>query len=326
MLAGAAAVLAASRLFPWRRIDGQVVFITGGSRGLGLALALEYASRGANIAICGRDAQTLENAAARIRELGAQVEAISCDIREPDEIRGALARAYNTFGRLDILVNNAGTIAVGPMESMTREDFEDSLRTHFWAMYDTVEAAIPIFARQGGGRVVNVTSIGGKVSVPHLLPYCVGKFAAVGYSEGLRAALRRKGIIVTTVIPGLMRTGSPRNALFKGQHRKEYAWFTLSDALPMFSVGAHSAAKAIVDGSLRGVPEVIVSLQAKALTRLHGIAPNLTLGVLQIVDALLPRPGGIEQQAARGIESTSGITESPLTALSKKAEREYNQQ
>lgn len=325
MLAGAAAVLAIYRLLPQRRIDGRAVFVTGGSRGLGLALALEYARRGADVAICARDAKALELAAARIREYGGRVAALECDIREPDEIRVALARAYQEFGRLDFLVNNAGTIQVGPMESLTREDFEDSIRTHFWAMYDTVEAAIPLFERQGHGRIVNITSIGGKVSVPHLLAYCVGKFAAVGYSEGLRAALTRKNIIVTTVVPGLMRTGSPRNAWFKGQHRKEYAWFSISDALPLFSVAASSAARTIVDGSLRGDPEVIVSLQAKALVRMQGLAPNLTLRILQLVDMLLPRPGGIERQAARGIESTSGITESPLTALSKKAERDYNQ-
>lgn len=326
MLAGAAIVLAVSRLLPSRRIDGQAVFITGGSRGLGLALALEYARRGANVAICARDEQALQKAVDRVRACGVDAMAISCDVRDASAVREALARAYQAFGRLDILVNNAGTIQVGPMESMTRGDFEDSLRTHFWAMYDTVESALPIFEGQGRGRIVNITSIGGKVSVPHLLAYCVGKFAAVGYSEGLRAALRRKNIIVTTVVPGLMRTGSPRNAWFKGQHRKEYAWFLLSDALPIFSIAASSAARTIVDGSLRGAPEVILSPQAKALIRLHGLVPNLTLRVLQIADALLPRPGGIEKEAARGIESTSGITESPLTALSKKAEREYNQQ
>lgn len=326
MLAGTAAVLAVSRLLPSRRIDGQAVFITGGSRGLGLALALEYARRGANIAICARDEQALQTAVDRIRACGVDAMAISCDVRETASVREALARAYQGFGRLDILVNNAGTIQVGPMESMTREDFEDSLRTHFWAMYDAVESVLPLFERQRRGRIVNITSIGGKVSVPHLLPYCVGKFAAVGYSEGLRATLRRKNIAVTTVVPGLMRTGSPRNAWFKGQHRKEYAWFSLSDALPMFSVGARSAARTIVEGSLRGSPEVIVSLQAKALTRLHGLAPNLTLRLLQVADSLLPRPGGIEKEAARGIASTSGITESPLTALGKKAERDFNQQ
>jgi NAD(P)-dependent dehydrogenase (short-subunit alcohol dehydrogenase family) len=319
-------MLAASRLLPRQRADGQVVFITGGSRGLGLALAFEYARRGAHIAICARDARALEVAAERIRACGVRAVTIPCDIRDASEISGALVRAYEEFGRLDILVNNAGTIAVGPFESMTREDFEDSLRTHFWAIYDAVESAIPLFERHGGGRIVNVTSIGGKVSVPHLLPYCVGKFAAVGYSEGLRSALQGKNITVTTVVPGLMRTGSPRNAWFKGQHRKEYAWFSLSDALPMFSVSATSAARTIVDASLRGAPEVVLSLQAKALVAMEGVAPGLTLRALQIAGALLPRPGGIETQSARGYESTSGITESPLTRLSKKAEREYNQQ
>jgi NAD(P)-dependent dehydrogenase (short-subunit alcohol dehydrogenase family) len=325
-LAVATAILAASRLLPRRRIDGQVVFITGGSRGLGLALALEFARRGAHIAICARDARALEAAAERIRAIGVRAVTIPCDIRDAGEVSSALMRTYEEFGRLDILVNNAGTIQVGPFESMTRADFEDSLRTHFWAMYDGVESVIPLFERRGAGRIVNITSIGGKVSVPHLLPYCVGKFAAVGYSEGLRSALRRKNILVTTVVPGLMRTGSPRNAWFKGQNRKEYAWFALSDTLPIFSVAASSAARTIVDGSLRGDPEVVVSLQAKAATILEGVAPSLLLRALQLADALLPKQGGIETQSARGHESESGITESPLTMLGRKAERDYNQQ
>jgi NAD(P)-dependent dehydrogenase (short-subunit alcohol dehydrogenase family) len=324
-LAGATAVLAVSRFAP-RRIDGHVVFITGGSRGLGLALALEYARRGAHIAICGRDPQTLKHAVERVREYSPDVFAVQCDLRDSAAVSEALAQTYNRFGRLDILVNNAGTIAVGPLETLTREDYDDSLRTHFWAMYDTVESALPLFERRGGGRIVNITSIGGKVSVPHLLSYCVGKFAAVGYSEGLRAALRRKNIFVTTVVPGLMRTGSPRNAWFKGQHRKEYAWFALSDALPIFSVSATSAARTIVDGSLRGTPEIVVSLQAKMLVMLEGLAPGLLSRALSVADALLPRAGGIEQEKARGYESASGITESPLTMLSKKAERAYNQE
>lgn len=327
MLGTTAAILAASRsLARARRIDGQTVFITGGSRGLGLALALEYARRGANVAICARDMETLESALYRIREEGTHAFAIQCDVRDAAQVGDALLRTYEHFGRLDVIVNNAGTIQVGPFDAMTRTDYEDSLRTHFWAMYDTVESAIPLLERRGGGRIVNITSIGGKISVPHLLPYCVGKFAAVGYSEGLRSALRSKNITVTTVVPGLMRTGSPRNAWFKGQHRKEYAWFALSDALPFSSVAASSAARTIVDGSLRGTPEVVVSLQAKAAVAFEGIAPGLVLRSLEIANALLPGPGGIETEMARGSESTSGITESPLTALGKKAERDYNQQ
>jgi len=326
MLAGAGAVLALTRSFEARRIDGQVVFITGGSRGLGLALALEYARRGAAIAICGRDPRSLERAAQRIEESGAAAFTVQCDVRNAAEISDALVRAYERFGRLDLLVNNAGTIQVGPSDSMTREDYHDSLSTHFWALHDAVEAAVPLFERHGGGRIVNITSIGGKVSVPHLLPYCVGKFAAVGYSEGLRAALRRKNIIVTTVVPGLMRTGSPRNAWFKGQHRKEYAWFSLADALPGLSVSASSAAKTIASASLRGAPEIVVSPQAKMLVLLNGLAPSLLLRAFELADRFLPQAGGIGQAKALGVESASGITESPLMHLSKKAEREYNQQ
>lgn len=326
ILAGTAAVLALSRLTRMRRLDGAVVFVSGGSRGLGLALALEYARRGASLAICARSEDALETAAQHIRACGAAVMPICCDVRDAAAVRDALSRTYERFGRLDVLVNNAGTIAVGPRESMTREDFTSSLQTHFWAMYDMVEAALPYLERAENARIVNVTSIGGKVSVPHLLAYCVGKFAAVGYSEGLRASLARKKIAVTTVVPGLMRTGSPRNAWFKGQHRKEYAWFSISDALPLFSVSASSAARTIVEGSLRGDPEIVVSVQAKALLLLQGVAPSLLGRLLALGDALLPKPGGIEQSRVRGRESTSAITESPLTALSKKAERQYNQQ
>ena len=326
ILAGTAAVLTLSRLARPRRMDGQAVFISGGSRGLGLAIALECARRGADVAICARDERALEAAAQQLRDCGAEAVPLTCDVRDAAAVRDALRRAYERFGRLDVLVNNAGAIAVGPRESMTREDFETSLQTHFWAMYDMVEAALPYLERAERARIVNVTSIGGKVSVPHLLAYCVGKFAAVGYSEGLRASLSRSKIGVTTVVPGLMRTGSPRNAWFKGQHRKEYAWFSISDALPLFSVSAASAARAIVDGSLRGDPEIVISMQAKALLLFQGMAPSMLQRILALGDALLPNPGGIERRRVRGSESTSAITESPLTALNRKAERQYNQQ
>jgi short-subunit dehydrogenase len=192
-------------------------------------------------------------------------------------------------------------------------------------MYDAVEAALPVFLRQGEGRIVNITSIGGKISVPHLLPYSVSKFAAVGYSEGLRAELRRKNVTVTTVCPGLMRTGSPRNAWFKAQHEKEYAWFTLSDTLPVVSIAASTAARATVDAALRGEPEIVLSLPAKAGVLLHGIAPGFVSNALQIGARLLPGPGGIDREKRTGAQSASPVTESPLTALGKKAERDYNQ-
>jgi NAD(P)-dependent dehydrogenase (short-subunit alcohol dehydrogenase family) len=325
VLAGAIALRVLSRAQRRERLDGKAVFITGGSRGLGLAIALECANRGARVALCGRDRNRLQRAAERLRERGADVLPLPCDVREAGAVAAALQEAYAAFGRLDMLVNNAGVIAVGPMESLTRHDFEDAMNTHFWAMYDAVESALPLFARQGGGSIVNITSIGGKVSVPHLLAYSASKFAAVGYSEGLRAELASKNVSVTTVCPGLMRTGSPRNAWFKAQHRKEYTWFALSDTLPGLSIAASSAARAIVDAALSGKAEAILSLPAQMIAALHGIAPGWTSRLMEVGALLLPGPGGIERQQRRGEQSATRLTDSPLTVLGKKAEREYNQ-
>ncbi len=241
-----------------------------------------------------------------------------------DDARLAVARALESFGKIDVLVNDAGTIVVGPMETMTREDYADALDTHFWGTYNMVEAAWDEL-RRSHGAIVNVTSIGGRISVPHLLPYSVSKFAQVGYSEGLRAEAARFGISVTTVTPGLMRTGSPRNAWFKGNNRAEYAWFHVSDALPVLSVSASYAARRIADACARGEANVSIGPSAFFATRIHGLSPGLTARALEVAAFLLPKSPANETPRRRGMESETAVTASPLTALSRKAEREYNQ-
>src|SRR5205085_11782954 len=136
---------------------------------------------------------------------------------------------------------------------------EEVMKVHFWAPLHTTLAALPEMRQRRDGRIVNISSIGGKVSVPHLLPYSASKFALTGWSEGLRSELLKDGIYVTTVCPGLMRTGSPRNALFKGKNEAEYAWFSISDALPIVSMSAKRAAQQIVDAAARGAAEVVLS-------------------------------------------------------------------
>lgn len=326
LLAGMLGVQMARRLLARRRrMPGEHALITGGSRGLGLALARECVRRGASVTICARDPGELRRAGDLLRNAGGRVLELQCDVRDARQIRSAVQRAHAAYGRIDLLVNNAGTIAVGPMECMTARDYEDALQTHFWGAYHAVEACVPIMESQGSGRIANVTSIGGKISVPHLLPYSVSKFAAVGYSQGLRAELRRKNIRVTTVCPGLMRTGSPRNALFKSQHRKEYAWFALSDTLPGTSIAASSAARGIIDAVLAGRAEIVLSLPAQIAVLLHGVAPAFTAALLGLMNRLLPGPGGAGERAVPGRESESALTQSLLTALGRKAEREYNQ-
>src|SRR5581483_499663 len=144
------------------------------------------------------------------------------------------------------------------------------------------------------------------------------KFALVGYSEGLRAELQREGILVTTVVPGLMRTGSPENAKFKGQHRSEYAWFSLSDSLPLISIDVTTAARAIADATETGVAELTLSVPAKVASVLHGVVPGLVSDALAIVASLLPGPGGIGEGSRAGKESHSWVSPSWLTATTQR--------
>jgi NAD(P)-dependent dehydrogenase (short-subunit alcohol dehydrogenase family) len=178
---------------------------------------------------------------------------------------------------------------------------------------------------RGQGRIVNVSSIGGKVSVPHLLPYSASKFALTGLSEGLRSEVAKDGVVVTTVCPGLMRTGSPRNALFKGHHRVEFALFTLMDAFPAVSMNADSAAKRIIEACRYGEAEVVLSLPAKAAVLLHDLFPGLATDLNALISRLLPRGGGIGTRAAPGYASESAVAPSVLTALSDRAAEENNE-
>jgi short-subunit dehydrogenase len=161
--------------------------------------------------------------------------------------------------------------------------------------------------------------------VPHLLPYSVGKFALTGFSEGLRSELLKDKVYVTTVCPGLMRTGSPRNALFKGNNEAEYAWFSISDALPGLSMNANRAARQVVDACARGDSEVILTLPAKIATLIHGVFPEVTVDVLGVVNHFLPPPGGIGTDVRSGKQSTSKASPSWVTALNEKAALDNNQ-
>jgi NAD(P)-dependent dehydrogenase (short-subunit alcohol dehydrogenase family) len=300
-------------------LEGKVAVVTGGSRGLGLVLARELASQGARLALCARDADELDRARRELAEnLGADVLALPCDVTEPEQVEAFMRAVLEHYGRIDVLINNAGVIMSGPHEHMTAEDYEHALATHFWGPYHTITAALPEL-RRNGGRIVNVASVGGKASVPHLLPYCASKFALVGFSEGLRAELAKDGVLVTTVAPGLMRTGSPRNALFKGKHRKEYAMASICDSLPLLSIAAESAARKIVDACRHGDAELTISIPAKLLARFQGLFPGLTADLFGLVDRILPGAGGIGSRTVRGADSASALAPSWITTLGDEA-------
>jgi short-subunit dehydrogenase len=180
--------------------------------------------------------------------------------------------------------------------------------------------------RRRSGRIVNIASLGGKIAVPHLLSYSASKFALVGLSEGLRMELAKDAVRVTTVCPGLMRTGSPRNADFLGQNRKEYAWFSVSDSLPGISISAESAARKIVDACIHGDAELVLGGTAKLATMLHALMPDTLNEILAAINTtLMPEPAGAGSERRKGFESESPATRNALTTLTRLAESGNNQ-
>ena len=246
-LAGGAALSWGARawLRSRRRIElaGRVVLVTGGSAGLGLMIARQAAEAGARLVLAARGEEDLRLAEAELRGLGAEVLAVPTDVSDEGQVRNLVARAIERFGKVDVLVNNAGTIQVGPAESMTVDDFRQAMAINYWGELLPTLALLPHMKTQGGGRIANVVSVGGKVSVPHLLPYCASKFALTGLTQGLRAELAKDNILVTGIYPGTIRTGGHTHAQFKGDHEAEYTWFALSDTIPGVSTSAESAAR-----------------------------------------------------------------------------------
>lgn len=322
-LIGGLALLGTRR--PKYDLKDKVVLIVGGSRGLGLVMAREFAKGGARIAICARDIEELQRARADIESFGARVLDIVCDARRQAEIISTVESVRERMGPIDVLVNNAGIIRVGPLELQTQQDFEESMQLHFWAPYYATQAVLPEMKRRGSGRIVNISSIGGKVAVPHLASYCAGKFALVGLSSAMRTELVQHGIYVTTVCPGLMRTGSHINAEFKGQNEKEFALFSLMDGLPITSVSAESAARQIVNAVRRGDAELTISLQAKLAARFQALFPETTAGILELTAAALPGPGTADKTSHTGLESTSAISPSIVTSLIDEAAERNNE-
>jgi short-subunit dehydrogenase len=320
--AAARTAIAVSRQYDFRN---RLVVITGGSRGLGLLIARKLADEGAALVLCARDGEELAEAAAELRYRAPYVATYVCDLSQPPEIQSLFDRIRREIGSVDVLINNAGIIQVGPRETMTLADYHQAMAVHFWAPLLCSEQVIPDMRRREQGRIVNISSIGGEIGVPHLMPYCASKFALNGYSQSLRAELMRHGIYVTTVCPGMMRTGSPRNALFKGQHRAEYAWFSISGSLPLFSMSADRAARQIVNACRYGRAKITLSLPAKLGVAMNAIAPELTSDLIALSALGLPDPGGVGRANIEGKHSESALAPSILTTLSDRAAERNNE-
>ncbi|CAG5070665.1 3-phenylpropionate-dihydrodiol/cinnamic acid-dihydrodiol dehydrogenase [Dyadobacter sp. CECT 9623] len=291
--------------------DNKVVIITGGARGLGLILARQLADKGANLVICSRDSEQLDQAEQELTASGAKILALAADVSVPQDAQRIVEATIGAFGKIDVLINNAGVMVVGPQDAMEINDYKEAMDVNLWGALYMIKAALP-HLKQAEGRIANICSIGGKISVPHLLPYSVSKFAMVGLSEGLHAELKKDNVLVTTVIPNLMQTGSPRNVSVKGDHEAEYAWFKTMASSPLFSQKAEKSASQIIEAIEHGENEIILTLSAKLVVALQGANPGLVSALSAAANNFMPKmtPDGFTTKS--GYESESEVSQSDI--------------
>ena len=302
--------------------ENKVVLITGGSRGLGLVLARQLAGRGALVGLLARDAMELARARQTIASQSL-VQLLPADVTAPSQVEQAVSTLVHRFGRIDVVINNAGQILSAPFDDTTDADFKAMLDVHFWGTLHVTRAALPYLTRQDDARIINICSIGGRIPVPHLSAYCASKFAQVGLSEVMGEELRSKGIRVTTVLPGLMRTGSHRQAWFKGNQSAEYQMFSLVGGLPVTSMSADRAARLILRAAERGHAEAIIPFSVRQIAKATALAPNTAVAVMAATNRVLPGPGS--KLAVQGKQMQLNPAVSAAATLSERAAERNNE-
>lgn len=195
-------------------LSGKVAIVTGGSQGIGYATAEALAREGANVAICARDADRLEAAAAAIRDAtGGEVRAIPCDVTDESAVTALVGRVVEEWGGVDILVNNAGTSAAGPFESVTDETWDADIGLKVYGAIYCSRAVVPLMRRAGGGRIINITTPGGKAPGPSSLPTSLSRSAGIALTKAMSKELAADNILVNTICIGLIKSG---------QHERRY--------------------------------------------------------------------------------------------------------
>jgi NAD(P)-dependent dehydrogenase (short-subunit alcohol dehydrogenase family) len=323
LFAGALLIVgwALARLIRTQRFSlrDKVALITGGSRGLGLVLARQICDQGGKVALIARDLGELARAKADLVQRGGVAFTVQCNLLDLSQIQSAVRQIIDHFERIDVLINNAGIIEVGPLEHMDREDFERAMQLHFWAPFELISQIVAEMRTWGGGRIVNISSIGGKMAVPHLAPYSASKFALTGFSDAIRAELARDKIYVTTVAPGMMRTGSHVNARFKGKHDAEFAWFSASAGAPLISINADRAARKILAACRRGQPSLTLTFAARTAILGNALFPNLVGYTMKIVNRLLPGVADNEGKESRAGSQLRRLMPGWVTRLADRA-------
>ena len=218
-------------------LKDKVAIVTGGTQGIGRATAMRLAREGARVVIAARGRERLDAAAAEIRTAGGQVAAVQADVARPEDCERLVTEALKAFGRIDILVNNAGTSATGEFESVTDETWQSDMDLKLFAAIRLSRLAIPHMKKQGGGRIVNITTIGAKQPRARSMPTTVTRAAGLAFTKALSKEYAKDNILVNTVSIGLVRAGQHERKAEKAGVGVEELYANMAKDIPLGRVG-----------------------------------------------------------------------------------------
>ncbi|MDE3094846.1 MAG: SDR family oxidoreductase [Chloroflexota bacterium] len=248
------------------KFKDSVVVITGGGRGIGRAIALEFAGEGATVVLAGRRMDALETTAREAVTAGGNADVMHCDVAKEAHLHALVGHTIRTRGKIDVLVNNAGVVAGGRLDEIGPDDVRRMVEVNIWAAVRLTQLALPHMREAGAGTIVNVSSVAGRIGLPYYAAYCASKFALRGFSEALRREVRPDGVHVVAVYPGGTATDMLENVEF--------------DRVGLPVATAEQVARAVVRGVRRRQPEVFVGAGDALISRWNDLAPwTVDLGV-----------------------------------------------
>jgi short-subunit dehydrogenase len=247
-------------------MDGKVVVVTGASMGIGEEIARIFADHGANVVLLARDASRSEAARHRVGHTERTL-ALACDVRNREEVDRILGLTLHHFDRVDVWVNNAGVGIRDSVAEMEMAACRELFETNFFGMIHCLQAVVPAMREEGGGTIINISSVAGHIPVPFMAPYCASKFAMNALGKGARVELKRDKIHVLTVCPGVVRT--------------EFGAHVVADRrvklLPkrVGGITAEHVARATYEGYRKRKREVIVPWTMIPVVKLYQLFPGL---------------------------------------------------
>jgi short-subunit dehydrogenase len=246
---------------------GKVTVITGGSMGIGEALAKLFVEQGANVVLLSRDSSRAEEARTRIG-FPERTAAFACDVRHSEEIDRVIVLTLHHFARIDIWINNAGHGLLDSVSQMDMAACHDMFESNFFGAVSAMQKVIPIMQQQGGGAIINISSVAGHIPLPFHAAYSATKFALNAIGKGARVELKKDGIQVLTVCPGYVQTAFSQNAA-RGSELKKVRPNSVR------GITAERVAHATLQGYLKGKREVVVPWTMHIPVKLYQLFPGL---------------------------------------------------